>query len=284
MSKEVAVVDQLKSSLKLMEPQFKMALPQHIPVEKFIRVVQTAIQTNKDLVDSDRTSFFAACMKSAADGLIPDGKEAALVTFKTKDGNKQVQYMPMVAGILKKVRNSGELATITSQLVYENDKFSYRVDSDGEHLSHEPNLFGDRGKLIGTYAMAKLKDGSLFLEVMTMEQVEAVKKSSRAAQYGPWAGPFATEMIRKTVLRRLSKRLPLSTDIESTIQVDDNLYEFEQPQALSQTETVQDQPSQKKRSSRMSKLMSQDEAPKAEPKDVTPKPEAEAPQVDTDIV
>lgn len=261
---QLVPADELKKSVKLLEGQFKLALPSHISSEKFIRVVQTAIQTNKDLVESDRTSFFAACMKSAQDGLIPDGKEAALVTYRLKDGTKQVQYMPMVSGILKKIRNSGELSSITSQLVYERDQFRYWVDSDGEHIQHEPLMFGERGNLLGVYALAKLKDGSIFIEVMTLDQIEAVKKSSRAAAFGPWSGPFASEMMRKTVIRRLSKRLPLSTDIESTIKADDDLYEFENNQ---QDQAPQDKP---KSSSRLNALVNQEE-----PKDVTPQTETQ---------
>jgi recombination protein RecT len=273
-TKQVTVVDQLKSSIKLMEPQFKMALPPHISVEKFVRVIQTALQTNKDLVESDRTSFFAACMKSAQEGLLPDGKEAAIVTFKDKSGVKQAQFMPMVGGILKKVRNSGELSSITAQLVYEKDKFKYWIDSDGEHIEHEPQIFGDRGVIIGVYALAKMKDEAVYIEVMTMDQIEAVKKSSRASQYGPWAGPFATEMFKKSVIRRLSKRLPLSTDIESTIHADDNLYEFDKPEQLPQTEASQVEPQQTKKTKRMAKLMESQAPNQDEPKDVTPQSES----------
>ena len=75
--------------------------------------------------------------------------------------------MSMVGGILKKVRNSGELSSITAQIVYENDEFNYYIDADGEHISHRPNMFGDRGKRIGAYALAKTKDGAIYVEVMT---------------------------------------------------------------------------------------------------------------------
>lgn len=269
-TKQVTVVDQLKSSIKLMEPQFKMALPAHISVEKFTRVVQTAIQTNKDLLDAYRTTLFAACMKSAQEGLMPDGKEAAIVTFKDKNGNKLAQLMPMVGGILKKIRNSGELSTISAHLVYEKDKFRYWVDSDGEHIEHEPQMFGDRGFQLGVYALAKLKDGSLFVEVLTMDQIAAIKGASRSAQFGPWNGPFATEMQKKSAIRRLSKRLPLSTDIESTIKADDNLYEFDQPKEVTPVEEAKIALPAKKKTTRMSKLLDSQSSNLDEPKDVTP--------------
>lgn len=230
MSKALTPIDEIRGSLIKMGSQFKAALPKHIPVDKFIRVAQTAITTSPQLLSANRQSLFAACVKASQDGLLPDGKEAALVTFRSKSGSDTVQYMPMVAGILKKVRNSGELSSITAQLVYEKDLFKYYVDETGEHISHEPKLFGDRGNPIGVYAIARTKDNAVYVEVMTADQVGAVRNSSRSKDSGPWAGAFAHEMWKKTAIRRLSKRLPMSTDLETTIQSDDDLYSYDEPE------------------------------------------------------
>lgn len=219
-------VDDLKNQIQIMKPQLKAALPPHIDVDKFARVVMTAIVTTPDLAKAQRQSFFGACLKAAADGLIPDGKEAALVTFKNgKTGEINVTYMPMLGGILKKVRNSGELSSITANIVHKNDKFVWFIDADGEHIQHNPIVFGDRGEPIGVYALAKTKDGGLYIEILDKKQIEAVRQSSKSKDYGPWAGPFVEEMWKKTAIRRLSKRLPMSTDLEQTIQRDDDLYE-----------------------------------------------------------
>ncbi len=222
-SKELTVTDQLKKTITTMGPQFQAALPKHINVDKFVRVLQTAISTTPALVEANRTTLFAACMKAAADGLLPDGRESAIVTFNSKSG-KTAQYMPMIAGILKKIRNSGELASITSNIVFQNDQFRYWVDADGEHLIHEPNMFSDRGKRLGAYGIAKTKDGGIYIEVMTEQQINDVKNVSRSKDSGPWAGAFSDEMRKKTVLRRLAKKMPSSTDIEMTMAADDDLY------------------------------------------------------------
>lgn len=230
-TKALKPVDELKSTLVKMEPQFKMALPAHIPPERFIRIVQTAVSTQPGLLSADRTSLFGACMSLAQQGLLPDNREAALVLFGSK-----VTAMPMVAGILKKIRNSGELSSITAQIVHEHDEFQYWVDADGEHLSHRPKVFGDRGKEIGVYALAKTKDGAVYIEVMTTQQIESVRKVSRSKDTGPWAGPFQHEMWKKTAIRRLSKRLPMSTDLETAINTDDEMFQ-PAPQAPEPAET-----------------------------------------------
>lgn len=263
MSKELTPVDSLKRSLTQMRGQFEMALPKHIDVDRFVRVLQTAISTNPALVSADRNSLMAAVMRASQDGLLPDSRESALVTFKTKDGPEKVQYMPMIAGILKKIRNSGELQTITSQLVYTNDKFRYYVDGTGEHIEHEPNLFSDRGPLIGVYALATTKDGGLYVEVLTMADVEKVKNASRSKSFGPWAGDFASEMIRKTAIRRLSKRLPMSSDLDQTLSDDDK------------EEFVHDTPKSQPQQS------SQQTEPADEPIDVSPEPQPKKSKLET---
>lgn len=223
-SRQLTPIDEIRGSIEKLSPEIQKVLPPHVPVEKFVRVVMTAIQTNADLLRSDRKTLFSACLKCASDGLLPDGREAALVTYNTKNG-VIAAYLPMIAGVLKKVRNSGELASVTSQMVYEKDTFNYWVDEDGEHIEHRPNMFDKRGKILGVYALAKTKDGAVYVEVMTSDQVMAVKECSRAKN-GPWSGAFESEMWRKTAIRRLSKRLPMSTDLEQTIQRDDELYDM----------------------------------------------------------
>ena len=223
----ITPIEEVRTSLTRMAPQFEMALPKQITADKFIRVLMTALQNSPDLVTANRQSLYASAMKCAQDGLLPDGREAALVMF-----GADVAYMPMVAGILKKVRNSGELASITSQIVHKNDTFKFWIDGDGEHINHEPLMFGDRGAAIGVYALAKTKDGAIYIEVMDNAQVLAVKGMAKTKKV--WEGAFAYEMWRKSAIRRLAKRLPMSTDREGdkqlreVIERDDDLYELNQ--------------------------------------------------------
>lgn len=214
---------------------FKAALPAHIPVERFLRVVMTATQRNPDLVAADRVSLFNSALLAAQDGLLPDGREGALVIYNTKKGSdwvKLVQWMPMIAGILKKCRNSGELSSVEAHTVHANDKFSYRIGIDDQPV-HEPDWFGDRGAVVGVYAVAKLKDGTRVSEIMGKTEIEKVRNVSRSKDKGPWVD-WWEEMARKTVLRRLSKRLPISSDLDDLIRRDDALYDFDGARADAQ--------------------------------------------------
>src|SRR3546814_8922350 len=71
----------IRQNLQAMAPEFRAALPAHVSVEKFTRVAQTAIQNQPDLANVDRKSLFGAIVRLAQDGLLPDGREAAIVKF-----------------------------------------------------------------------------------------------------------------------------------------------------------------------------------------------------------
>jgi len=215
----------MRNTLTKMSDDFRSALPPQIPVEKFIRTTLTAIQMQPDLLDTDRRSLLGSCMKAAQDGLMCDGREAALVIFRTKEGPK-TQYMPMVGGILKKIRNSGELASISANVVYERDSFTYEL-GDYERIEHKPYLGADRGQAIAVYAIARTKDGAVYREVMSVADVEKVRASSRAANSGPWT-QWWDEMARKTVIRRIAKRLPSSADVDAVLDADNEATGFVQ--------------------------------------------------------
>ena len=134
------VVSEIRHNLETMQPQFAAALPPHVPPARFVRVAMTAVQSNPELLQAERKTLFAACMRAAQDGLLPDGREGALVIFKGK-----VQWMPMIAGILKKVRQSGELLSIAAHVVHARDEFRYQL-GDEERVYHVPYLDGEPGE------------------------------------------------------------------------------------------------------------------------------------------
>jgi recombination protein RecT len=221
----------LRNQLESMGAQFQAALPAHIPVERFKRVVMTAIQNNPDLVNADRHSLWNATMRAAQDGLLPDGREGAMVIYNTKakaNGKEvwvqAVQWMPMIAGVRKKVRNSGEISTWDAHVVHAKDAFEYELGDD-PFIKHKPCMDGDPGPVIAAYSVATLKSGEKSREVMTRGQIEKVRAVSKSKD-GPAWRDWYEEMCRKVVARRHSKVLPMSTDLDDLMRRDDDLYDF----------------------------------------------------------
>jgi recombination protein RecT len=215
-------------SKALQEEDFRLKISQSLPkgvgIDRFIRVTLTAIQNApKQIEGADRLSLYNAIIRAASDGLVPDGREGALVAFNTKDG-KMIQWMPMITGLIKRIAECG--VTVESQIICQNDLFDVAFGDDAK-IIHKPAKLGlQRGSLIGAYAIARLPGGAIMREVMDREQLESVRAVSRSAESGPWAS-FFDEMCRKTVLRRLIKRVPITdARVQEVIARDDELYEL----------------------------------------------------------
>jgi recombination protein RecT len=223
-------VAELRVQLNAMEDQFKAALPAHMPVERFMRVIMTAIQNNPELGECERRSLWNAAMKAAQDGLLPDGREGAMVVRKS-GGKKTANWQPMIAGIRKKARNSGEISTWDAQAVYENDEFEFEL-GDNPFIRHRPVL-ENPGKIIAAYSICTLKDGEKTRDVMSIGAIHKIRDRSdawKAYKAGlikstPWATDEA-EMCKKTVARRHSKSIPMSSDLDDLVRRDDELYSF----------------------------------------------------------
>jgi recombination protein RecT len=219
-----------RGTLDNMEGKFAEMLPPHIPAKRFAGTIMTAVNLQPDLLATNKNSLIVACMKAAQDGLFPDGREAAFVIFRSKSG-PQTQYMPMIGGLLKKLRNSGQLSSIHAEVVYEHDTFAHEL-GDSPKITHTPAT-GDRGAPIKVYAVAKTKDGAVYREVMSHYEVEQVRAVSRARDSGPWVQWWG-EMAKKTVIRRLCKRLPSSADVDQVMRHDDETYDHNQTQQKQQ--------------------------------------------------
>jgi len=202
------LVSQVRSEQFL--EQVRAALPGNVSPERFVRVAVTAINQNPDLVAVDKSTLFSSIIRCAQDGLLPDGREAALVVFNDKKaaGGKRSSYLPMVSGYRKIAAKHG--LSLEAFIVNENDVFEYELGYEPV-LIHKPARLGsDRGDVLGAYAVARHTDGRKWLDVMSRDEIERVRSVSRAAtsEYGPWVNHWG-EMARKTVARRLFKQLPL---------------------------------------------------------------------------
>lgn len=205
---------------RIREPDFTeqlaQALPENVPVRRFVRATVTALMANADVVNADRASLMQSLLKAAQDGLMPDGQEAALVVYKTKvtvDGRDEwipkVQYIAMIGG-LRRIAAEHRW-TLQAAVVYANDTFDYQL-GEQPFLTHKPEKLGQpRGDRVGAYAVATHADGRKVFEVLDGAAVEKVKASSRASGRGPWVD-WTDRMWEKTAARALFKRLPLADD------------------------------------------------------------------------
>jgi recombination protein RecT len=188
----------------------------HLTPEKLTKVALVAIGKSPDLLDCDSHSILQCVMTAAQLGLDCSGVlgSAYLVPFKGK-ATLIIGYR----GLIDLARRSGEIDTIEAHVVREKDDFEIAFGLEPK-LVHVPNLSADPGAAIIFYAIARLKDGGRQVEVMTRAEVDAIRKRSRASASGPWVTDY-DEMGKKTVIRRLTKTLPLTAELASALAAED---------------------------------------------------------------
>ena len=219
-------VQALLASAEGRREHFSRLLPDDISWEAFKDTFKIAVQNNPALLDADRDSLWIALQKAALDGLRPDGREGALVIFsdvkydengeviaeEKKPGAKQklVVWMPMIAGLIKLARATGNVKTLRSIPIYAGETFEMRDENGQQSYLHQRILakdFADGDEhIVGFYAVINFADGSWDMEVMSRNQVARVRAVSRAkSEHAPWQ-KWYPEMGKKTVMRRLLKR------------------------------------------------------------------------------
>lgn len=233
-SQQLTPIGQICQALDQMEGSFVQTLQgTGINPQRFLITAKTAIQTHQQkdkLEKADRGSLYLAIKKAASDGLMPDGREAALVIYNTKVGEKwvaTVQYQPMVQGLVKLARNSGEIESIGAYVVYSADKFSYRAGVD-KIPQHDAAWFGVRGEPIGVWAFVKLKSGEYLDPVMlTKERLDRIAMRSKQAQnYDIKEGKDWEEFWKKAAIRNILKYAPRSTHLEQAMTEIDKEFDF----------------------------------------------------------
>ncbi len=183
------------------QEQVAMALPDHVAPRRFVRAAVTMLMQSPEIAACEPNSIYQSLIQAATDGLLPNGKEAAIVKF----GDKAV-YLAMIAGLRKIAADHGW--SLRTDVIYGNDDFDYELGLEPT-IRHKPARLGtERGAAIGAYAVAAHKDGRKLVEVLTADEIAKVRSVSRSKDRGPWAD-WTDEMWKKTAGRRLFKRLPL---------------------------------------------------------------------------
>lgn len=195
----------MRERLEARSGELKNALTDISP-EHFIRALITSAQVNPDLQACSFQSLWLACMKACRDNLLPDGREGAIVPYKSN-----ATWIPMYQGLLKKFRQSGECKWIGSEVVREGETFEHWIDESGPHFKHIP-AGDDSAAVTKVYAAAITKDKAFYVAVLSMSEIKKIRAMSKASRDdSPWK-VWPEEMMKKSALRRLSKLLPAGRD------------------------------------------------------------------------
>jgi recombination protein RecT len=210
---------------------FEITAPQHLDVNRVMRVAIMTVSRNMDLLECTASSLLGAFMFAVQLGLDIGAKEAHLVPFKNKwTGQKEVQLIPDYRGVAKLIRNTGAVINVRCNVVYKQDYFEYE-EGMSPKLIHRPafdHAFSD-ADIVGAYSIAHFKEGYVEGHFVPRKYLDKVKNISKS-KTGPWVDHFA-EMCRKTALKHHSKTLPQSVEIATAIELD-NRAEMARPQNI----------------------------------------------------
>jgi recombination protein RecT len=193
-------------------------LPTGVDPERFMRTVITTVTADPGLLEANRSSLFTACMQSAKDGLLPDGREATIQIYNTniaKYGQpdqwvKMAQYMPMVRGLIKQMYEAG-CTKVDGYAVYQMDVFQFSLGDDSS-IVHQPYMGAeDAGPVVAAYAIVRLENGEIKREVMPRRDIEKVREASKAPD-GPGWSKWYDQFAIKAVLKRIYKQVPGRSD------------------------------------------------------------------------
>lgn len=178
---------------------------------------------NEYLRSCTKASFLTALIDLCKIGLSlnPVKKEAYLIPRAGK-----ICLEPSYIGLIKLLTDEGTVKNIQTNVIYENCDFDLFHDMNGLNFKHVPYYAKNlkSGNIIGVYCIANLTNEEKQFEHMTIDEINAIKEKSES--YKAFKDPnkkvfscvwddYESEMIRKTIIRRIYKYLPRSTGKKS---------------------------------------------------------------------
>lgn len=203
-----------------------------------------AFKKNPYLQGADAFSVRDAILNVCRTGLTlnPVLNYAYLVPrWNSKQRVLECHLEPGYQGLIKLATDQGAIVAIEVQLIFENDLVEVDLASDKKIVKHVPAWLLDKesGKIVGGYSKAKLKDGTIHVEIMKRKDIEDIREYSEAwkafkdgkVKTCVWdeRNTISQEMYRKTILKRHFKYLPktyVPEELQKAIKLDNEQFDF----------------------------------------------------------
>ena len=207
MSNELKVkADHAKALIEGRRTQLLEVLPKHIEPNRMMRVFQNATTRNPKLLMCSDLSILTSLATCGAFGLEPNTPlgQCHIIPY-----GGQATFQMGYQGLIELARRAG--TTIRVGKVCENDVFEMECGTEPKVI-HRPCIKGERGEVLGFYAIAHPPTGMPLFEYMTKAECMAHgKKYSKAftKSDSPWQ-TNPESMCVKTVVIRVCKYAPKS--------------------------------------------------------------------------
>lgn len=208
------------------QQQIAGILPKHVTPEKLNNLLLVQFRKEPKLfTDCTRESLLGAVLESCQLGLeVGTLGHCWMVPFRNNKRNiTEATLLVGYRGMLDLAWRSNKIKAVAAKCVYEGDEIDIMFGLNPQ-LDHVPwwqrEQPTERGKFLLVYAIIETDLGGKMWEVMSADDVEAIRKRSRSGGKGPWTTDYE-EMAKKTVLRRLLKLAPSSTELQRAVTLDE---------------------------------------------------------------
>ena len=196
-----------------------------------------AIQSNDKLAQCAPHTVQNAIINVASIGLTlqPALGYAYLVpeSVKYKDANNREYWQQECTlkvsfkGLMKIATDSGSIMWCKAEVVKEQDTFEYKGPCALPNHIMQP--FGDRGKTVGVYCIAKTHDGDYLVDIMNAAEITKIKGAAKTKYV--WDA-WPDEMSKKAIIKRSSKQWPKTEQSERLDQAIAVVNEYEGSEAI----------------------------------------------------
>lgn len=191
--------------------------------EKILATMAEAAMRTPDIMDAYPPSVFQSALLVCRLDLDASGHHngaAFVVRWNSKERRQECSVQFGYGALTDLATRDGRIRSFTMGAAYASDAFHFELGTK-PYISHTPNGdYGEKELPIWFYAIARFPDGGTEFEVMSLSQVEHIRDkfatSSKGYTSPAWRESFA-EQGKKTVLRRLIKRLPVNPVLAEAI-------------------------------------------------------------------
>jgi recombination protein RecT len=206
------VLGKHKAFLEARMGQLQTWVRQGVAPAALVRFVLMDMSTNPKLRECTPQSIYLGLLACATTGLEPGALkgEAYLVPFRNR-GIMEATYIPGWKGLVKQARRSRDIVGLVANVVRQGDAFDLDIGT-ANSVIHKPLINGERGDVLGAYAIATMTGGHREIEWVDRPDLDKIRANAESRGKSPAWADWADQMARKTAIRRLCKRLPLGAD------------------------------------------------------------------------
>lgn len=182
-------------------------LPKSMPVERFIKIANKELISNKKIWKCSSQSILDALLLCAQYQLVPGA------VFEHCFLNAYGETCKLILGykgMIKILYRNPLISSIEAHPVYEGEVFVV-IRGTTTELRHvvtlDRNINRDDDNIIGAYAFVRLKNGEIIFEVTPKTEIDKIREKSSSKNGTAWE-EFYGQMARKTAIRRLYKYIP----------------------------------------------------------------------------